>query len=92
MKFCLFVLHLPTHFLPHYPKNYIATLGGKIFSLFDNLVGIQFLFNIFLASASCLQKIIVENIISAMNSKDLSDQVKINGRLCYQMYMYQTKH
>ena len=71
IKFCLFVLHIPTH----YPKNDIWR--GEIFLLFDNLVGIQFLSNIFPASSSFLQKSIVENIIAVMNAKD---QVIIQSR------------
>ena len=84
IKFCLFVLHLPTHFLTPYPKNCIAILWGKIFLLFDNLVGIQFLSNIFPANAPFLPILsIVGKTVAAMNAKD---QV-INGRLCYQKTM-----
>ena len=34
IKFCLFVLYLPTHNLSPYSKNYIAFSGGKIFLFF----------------------------------------------------------
>ena len=55
-----------------YPKNYIAILWGKIFLLFDNLVGIQVYRTFFSANARCLPIIIsiVESIIVAMNAKD----------------------
>ena len=55
IKYCLFVLYLPTHILPPYPKNYIAILYDKIFlfllwQTLDNLPGfaqeMQFLSNI----------------------------------------------
>ena len=55
IKYCLFVLYLPTHILPPYPKNYIAILYDKIFlfllwQTLDNLPGLaqemQFLSNI----------------------------------------------
>ena len=39
IKFCLFVLYLPTHFLPPYPKNYIAFSGGKIIIFFCSQKG-----------------------------------------------------
>ena len=75
INFCLFVLHLPIHFLPPTPKNYIAILWGE---LFDNLVGIQFLSNIFPANAHCLPILsIVEYIVATMNAK---------VQLCYQIY------
>ena len=55
IKYCLFVLYLPTHILPPYPKNYIVILYDKIFlfllwQTLDNLPGLaqemQFLSNI----------------------------------------------